>query len=203
MRNWLKQLWDTYGKECYSANKKKLVLENHADWKIPIPKCYILWFVKHSWNDKTIAMENRTVVARGQTWGEGMEESECGCKGAAEVMQTFVAWLLSMSACWCEVQDGTSGRSGWKARENVSLIFHICIWIYDYLKMKSLIKNGVSQILSVRWKKMRTSEWHLAWQGRLATGVSDSRQRTPGHPTLDSSKVLCPEPRVIKNSLLH
>ena len=27
--------------------------------------------------------------------------------------------------------------------------------------------------------------------------------RTPGHPTLDSSKVLCPEPGVNKNSLLH
>ena len=107
--------------------------------------------------------------------GSGWKESECGCKGAAELMQTFVAWLLSASASWCEGQDGTSGGTGWRARENVSLIFHICVWIYDYLKMKSLLKTGVSQILSVKWKKTRTSVMP-GMEGRLATGVSDSRQ---------------------------
>lgn len=202
MRNWLKQLWDTYGKECYSANKKKLVLENHADWKIPIPKCYISWFVKHSWNDKTIAMENRTVVARGQTWGERMEGewvwlqrgswADADICGLTAVSVSILVWE----------QDGTSGGTGWRVCENVSLIFHICIWIYDYLKMKSLIKTGVSQILSVKWKKTRTSEWRLAWKEDWPLGWVTAG-RTPGHPTLDSSKVLCPEPGVIKNSLLH
>ena len=127
-------------------------------------------------------MENRTVVARGQTWGEGMEGEwvwlQRGSWGDADT----VAWLLSVSASWREVQDGTTGGTGWKAHENVSLIFHICVCIYNYLKTKSLIKTGVSQILSVRWKKMRTSEWRLAWKEDWPLGWATAGTRPLGTP---------------------
>lgn len=168
---------------------EKTSVRNHADWKIPIQMLHIVirkTFLK--WQNYSNGKQDSG--CQGSDMGGGMEESECGCKGAAEVMQTFVAWLLSMSACWCEVQDGTSGRSGWKAHEDVSLIFHICIWIYDYLKMKSLIKNESLNIIS----KMEENEnfWVTPGMARK-TGHwgGDSRQRTPGHLWI-LQRVLCP-----------
>lgn len=45
---------------------------NHAEWSQPSVKagCCVTPFIRHSWNNVTIEMENRLVVARGQGWAE-------------------------------------------------------------------------------------------------------------------------------------
>lgn len=87
MRNWLKQLWDTYGKECYSANKKKTSVTK---------SCWL-----KNTNSKMLHIVIRKTFLKWQNYSNGKQDS--GCQGSnvggADGRRVSVAAKEQLS--WC------------------------------------------------------------------------------------------------------
>ena len=105
-------------------NLKGFMLSERASFRA----LYIISFIWHYWTDKTIVMENSSVVARGLDWGEGVCEA-ITWGALLGLWNPFISWQGIVT------QINTCARIHWIKCQKVKFTVEYKINIaYDFLK---------------------------------------------------------------------